>query len=86
MVPFANLFNHKPMEEAEAVWFYDEKRRGFIIKAYRDIRMNTEICFSYGETKGNMDFFMNYGFLTPANNDVDYMLIKLELDEEDPAY
>ena len=33
-----------------------------------------------------MDFFMNYGFLTPANNDVDYMLIKLELDEEDPAY
>jgi hypothetical protein len=48
--------------------------------------MNTEICFSYGETKGNMDFFMNYGFLTPANNDVDYMLIKMELDEEDPAY
>ena len=29
---------------------------------------------------------MNYGFLTPPSNENDYMLIKLELDEEDPAY
>ena len=40
MVPYADMFNHKPLEEAEAVWFYDEKQKGFIIKAYRDIARN----------------------------------------------
>ena len=80
MIPFADMFNHKPKSSAEAFWYYDDDRKGFVVRAGRDVAEGKEVCISYGEQKGNLEFFMSYGFLQLANQQHDYMFLQLKLD------
>ena len=63
-VPFIELFNHDNNFNTD--WGYDENKKGFFLKAIKDIKIGEELTISYGE-EFNINLFMTYGF-TLENN------------------
>ena len=64
MVPFMDLFNHNINFNLD--WEYDDDKKGFLIKAVKDIESNKELTTTYGN-EDNINLFVVYGF-TLKNN------------------
>ena len=64
MVPFMDLFNHDSNFNLD--WEYDDDKKGFIIKAIKDIESGKELTTTYGNVD-NINLFVVYGF-TLKNN------------------
>ena len=63
-VPFIELLNHDNNYNTD--FEFDEKNKGFILKAVRDINLGEELTLSYGN-ESNINLFVTYGF-TLKNN------------------
>jgi histone-lysine N-methyltransferase SETD3 len=63
-VPFADMLNHSIPKQT--TWRYSEKELGFIVEAYENISIGSQIHYSYG-SKCNSSFFLNYGFISVPN-------------------
>jgi hypothetical protein len=65
-IPLADRFNHS--HESNAEYSYDHNRKGFVVKAGRDIKMDEEICVRYtAEGMDNYEFFKAHGYVYQAN-------------------
>jgi hypothetical protein len=73
------MLNHEI--PATVKWGYDNKRKGFTMKATEDIPRGAQVFDSYG-VKDDSTFLMNYGFLPPTTRN--RALVKVLLDKEDP--
>ena len=63
-VPFIELFNHK--NDFNTDWGFDPIKKGFYLKAVKDIKIGEELTTNYGN-ENNINLFMDYGF-TLNNN------------------
>ena len=77
MVPFLDLINHS--DKNNTYWYYEEKKKGYVLIAMRDIEKNEEITDSYGKYS-NSRLYEIYGFVIPGNiiNDNVYIRINGE--------
>jgi histone-lysine N-methyltransferase SETD3 len=82
LVPYADMFNHN--RPCQTKWYYDENLKGFCIKATEEMARGDQIYDTYG-LKSNAEFFMNYGFLIPENEQNTYA-IRIRLEPTDPQY
>ena len=63
-VPFIELFNHD--NEFNTDWGFDTIKKGFYLKAVKDIKIGEELTTNYGEIN-NINLFMDYGFTLDNN-------------------
>ena len=73
-VPFIELFNHNNNYNTD--FEYDEKNKGFILKAVKDIKSGEELTVSYGN-ESNINLFMNYGFTLDYNKYKNSIRVKI---------
>ena len=73
-VPFIELFNHDNNYNTD--FEYDEKNKGFILKAVRDIIAGEELTVSYGN-ESNINLFMTYGFTLNYNKFKNSIRVKI---------
>ena len=73
-VPFIELFNHD--NDYNTDFEYDEKNKGFILKAVRDIIAGEELTVSYGN-ETNINLFMTYGFTLEYNKFKNSIRVKI---------
>ena len=73
-VPFIELFNHDNNYNTD--YEYDEKNKGFILKAVRDIIAGEELTVSYGN-ESNINLFMTYGFTLNYNKFKNSIRVKI---------
>ncbi len=73
-VPFIELFNHDNNYNTD--FEYDEKNKGFILKAVKDIKSGEELTVSYGN-ESNINLFMNYGFTLDYNKYKNSIRVKI---------
>ena len=73
-VPFIELFNHD--NDYNTDFEYDEKNKGFILKAVRDIIAGEELTVSYGN-ESNINLFMTYGFTLNYNKFKNSIRVKI---------
>ena len=66
MVPYLDLLNHS--DKYNTWWYYDDKRKGFVCYAVRDIKKGEEITDSYGK-HDNVYLYSVYGFVLKDNID-----------------
>ena len=83
LVPYADMLNHKKSSEPCLQKYYDEKRKGFAIKALNDIPKGSEICYDYGPNLSSFNFFCTYGFI-PDPCPLHWMPFVISLDPKDP--
>ena len=73
-VPFIELFNHDNNYNTD--FEFDEKNKGFILKAVKDIKSGEELTVSYGN-ESNINLFMNYGFTLNYNKYKNSIRVKI---------
>ena len=64
MVPYLDLLNHS--DKPNTHWFFDAKKKGYILNAATDIEKNEEITDTYGKYH-NYLLYKIYGFVIPDN-------------------
>ena len=64
MIPYADMMNHK-CPDRNCIYYLDEKSKGFVVFANRDIKKGEEISICYDQKKplSNYDLFSRYGFI-----------------------
>ena len=75
IVPFIDLFNHDLNYNLD--WDYSDNKKGYILKAIKDIEPNEELTVSYGDVN-NMELFTVYGFTLNYNKFKIPIRIKIE--------
>jgi histone-lysine N-methyltransferase SETD3 len=78
LVPVADMLNHNI--PCQVRWFYDDARRGFVMKAEEDIPRGDQVYDSYGN-KDDSTFLMNYGFLPPTKRNRALIIAYLNADD-----
>lgn len=73
-VPFIELLNHDNNYNTD--FEFDEKNKGFILKAVRDINLGEELTLSYGN-ESNINLFVTYGFTLKNNIYKNSMRVKI---------
>ena len=73
-VPFIELLNHDNNYNTD--FDFDEKNKGFILKAVRDINLGEELTLSYGN-ESNINLFVTYGFTLKNNIYKNSMRVKI---------
>ena len=73
-VPFIELLNHDNYYNTD--FEFDEKNKGFILKAVRDINLGEELTLSYGN-ESNINLFVTYGFTLKNNIYKNSMRVKI---------
>ena len=73
-VPFIELFNHDI--EFNTDWGFDSDKKGFYLKAVKDIKIGEELTTTYGE-QNNINLFMDYGFTLSYNKFKNPIRIKI---------
>lgn len=73
-VPFIELLNHDNNYNTD--FEFDEKNKGFILKAVRDINLGEELTLSYG-IESNINLFVTYGFTLKNNIYKNSMRVKI---------
>ena len=73
-VPFIELLNHNNNYNTD--FEFDEKNKGFILKAVRDINLGEELTLSYGN-ESNINLFVTYGFTLKNNIYKNSMRVKI---------
>ena len=73
-VPFIELLNHDNNYNTD--FEFDEKNKGFILKAVRDINLGEELTLSYGNESNN-NLFVTYGFTLKNNIYKNSMRVKI---------
>ena len=73
-VPFMELFNHD--NEYNSDFFFDEKNKGFFLKATKDINKGEEVTVSYGN-EHNINLFVTYGFTLNYNKYKNPLRVKI---------
>lgn len=68
-MPMADMFNHRPQHQANAVWEYSD-REGFMVRVTRSISPGEEITICYGKDKALGRLLLGYGFLDHYDNHV----------------
>ena len=63
-VPFIELFNHD--NDFNTDWGFVPQKKGFYLKAVKDIKKGVELTTTYGN-QSNIDLFMDYGFTLKYN-------------------
>ena len=94
MVPLVDYMNNKDLEQTEC--FYDQERKGYVVKALRDIKEGEEIFNDFGIDESNHKLFIGCGVVKDSNqsNDVaitldlhdDVKAVESKLDALDPFY
>ena len=59
--PMIDMLNHS--HDPDSSFTYDNKRKGIVFSALKDIALGQEICHSYSETIYFNQWFLNYGFI-----------------------
>ena len=75
-VPISDMLNHH--KEHQVTWNYDNEKKGYVLKAIKDIKMGEQVYNNYGFVRGNLQMYLQYGFL-PDNIDEDRGFIELPL-------
>ncbi len=73
-VPFIELLNHDNNYNTD--FEFDEKNKGFILKAVRNINLGEELTLSYGN-ESNINLFVTYGFTLKNNIYKNSMRVKI---------
>ena len=73
-VPFIELLNHDNNYNTD--FEFDEKNKGFILKAVSDINLGEELTLSYGN-ESNINLFVTYGFTLKNNIYKNSMRVKI---------
>ena len=63
-VPFIELFNHE--NDFNTDWAFDPYKKGFYLKAVKDIKKGEELTTTYGN-ETNINLFLDYGFTLKYN-------------------
>jgi hypothetical protein len=64
-VPFADMMNYT--DPPDARFSYNDKRKGYILKANHNIKKGQVVHNTYGR-KSNRAFYLHYGFIHPNND------------------
>jgi hypothetical protein len=75
IVPFLDLFNHDNNFNCD--WDYDEDKKGFILRAIKDVEKGQELTITYGEVD-NINLFVIYGFTFENNKYKTPIRVKLD--------
>ena len=73
-MPFIELFNHD--NEFNTDWGFDTIKKGFYLKAVKDIKIGEELTTNYGEIN-NINLFMDYGFTLDNNKFKNSIRVKI---------
>ena len=73
-IPFMELFNHD--NEYNSDFFFDEKNKGFFLKATKDINKEEELTVSYGN-EHNINLYITYGFTLNYNKYKNPLRVKI---------
>ena len=61
LVPFADMFNYSHIKQT--YWYYDQVKKGFVVKAIANIQKDSEVTVRYKEDITNFHLFLIYGFI-----------------------
>jgi protein-histidine N-methyltransferase len=85
MVPLADMINHR--EPDHTVWYFDQKKQGFILKAVKPIQGGDEITSSYCTTYNTHEILFGYGFIDESNpQKKDIVCVEVDIDMDDLLY
>ena len=75
IVPFLDLFNHDNNFNCD--WDYDDDKRGFVLRAIKDVEKGQELTVTYGDVD-NLNSFVVYGFTFENNKYKSPIRVKLD--------
>ena len=83
MIPFADMINHR--NPKQNMFYFDEERKGFVMKALMNIPKGAEVTISYNDITAKC--IISHGFLSAdGTSDVIEMDFELALSPKQPCY